>query len=157
MTVRPAGQQMHLAVFLTACGNYHALGWRHPEAWVDAGSNFARWIEFARISEAAKLDMLFIADQIAIVGGDDLEAIENSSKVNRFEPTTLLSALASHTSRIGLAGTCATSYSFDDRAAAHSASALNIARIALPELACSSVEARNAVTPVEEEWLTIVK
>lgn len=102
---------MHLAVFLTACGNYHTLGWRHPEAWVDAGSNFARWIEFARIAEAAKLDMLFIADQIAIVGGDDLEAIENSSKVNRFEPTTLLSALASHTSRIGLAGTCATSYS----------------------------------------------
>ncbi|MEM7253923.1 MAG: LLM class flavin-dependent oxidoreductase [Pseudomonadota bacterium] len=104
-------RQMNLAVFLTACGNYHHLGWRHPEAWVDGGSNFERWIEFARIAEAGKLDMLFVADQIAIVGGDELHAIENSSKVNRFEPMTLLSALVSHTTRIGLAGTCATSYS----------------------------------------------
>tara|TARA_B100000676_G_scaffold311609_1_gene382124 strand:- start:5063 stop:6268 length:1206 start_codon:yes stop_codon:yes gene_type:complete len=65
----------------------------------------------ARIAEDAKLDMLFVADQIAIVGGDELTAIENSSKVNRFEPMTLLSALTSHTKNIGLAGTCATSYS----------------------------------------------
>ena len=102
---------MNLAVFLTACGNYHHLGWRHPEAWTDAGTNFRRWIEFARIAEDAKLDMLFIADQIAVVGGNELHAIENSSKANRLEPMTLLSALATVTSRIGLAGTCATSYS----------------------------------------------
>ena len=104
-------QQMHLAVFLTACGNYHHLGWRHPNAWVDASTNFQRWVEFARIAETAKLDMLFIADQIAVVGGEELQAIENSSKVNRFEPMTLLSALATQTTNIGLAGTCATSYS----------------------------------------------
>ena len=103
-------QQMHLAVFLTACGNYHRLGWRHPDSWVDASTNFQRWVEFARIAETAKLDMLFIADQIAVVGGQELHAIENSSKVNRFEPITLLSALATHTTNIGLAGTCATSY-----------------------------------------------
>ena len=105
------GPQMNLAVFLTSCGNYHHLGWRHPDAWVDGSTNFTRWIEMAKIAEGAKLDMLFIADQIAIVGGDELEAIENSSKVNRFEPMTLLSALATHTTHIGLAGTCATSYS----------------------------------------------
>ena len=64
---------MNLAVFLTADGYYHHLGWRHPDAWVDGGSNFQRWIEFAKIAEAGKLDMLFIADQIAIVGGDDLD------------------------------------------------------------------------------------
>jgi len=102
---------MNLAVFLTACGNYHHLGWRHPEAWVDGGTNFQRWIEFARIAEAGKLDMLFIADQIAIVGGEELNAIEYSSKANRLEPMTLLSALSGYTTRIGLAGTCATSYS----------------------------------------------
>ena len=107
---QPPAKHMSLAVFLTADGNYHHLGWRHPDAWVDGGSNFERWIEFARIAEAAKLDMLFIADQIAIVGGDELEAIENSSKVTRMEPVTLLSALASVTKNIGLAGTCATSY-----------------------------------------------
>jgi N-acetyl-S-(2-succino)cysteine monooxygenase len=103
-------EHMNLAVFLTADANYHHLGWRRPEAWVDGGSNFQRWIEFARIAEAAKFDMLFIADQIAVVGGDDLEAITNSSKIARLEPMTLLSALASHTRNIGLAATCATSY-----------------------------------------------
>jgi FMN-dependent oxidoreductase (nitrilotriacetate monooxygenase family) len=105
-----AKKQMNLAVFLTADGNYHHLGWRHPDAVVDGGSNFQRWIEFAAMAEAGKLDMLFVADQIAIVGGDELEAITNSSKVNRLEPLTLLSALASHTKNIGLAATSATSY-----------------------------------------------
>lgn len=104
-------RSMNLAVFLTSCGNYHHEGWRHPEAWVDGSTNIQRWIEMARIAEDAKLDMLFVADQIAIVGGDELSAIENSSKVNRFEPMTLLSALTAHTKKIGLAGTCATSYS----------------------------------------------
>lgn len=107
----PPPRHMNLAVFLTADANYHHLGWRRPDSWVDGGSNFQRWIEFARIAEAAKLDMLFIADQIAVVGGDDLQAITNSSKVARLEPMTLLSALASHTRNIGLAATCATSYS----------------------------------------------
>ena len=103
-------KQMNLAVFLAGDSNYHHLGWRQPDAVVDAGANFERWIEFARIAEAAKLDMLFVADQIAIVGGDDLTAITNSAKVNRLEPLILLSALASQTSEIGLAATCATSY-----------------------------------------------
>ena len=107
----PASGQMNLAVFLTADANYHHLGWRRPDAWVDGGSNFQRWIELARIAEAGKLDMLFIADQIAVVGGDNLEAITNSSKIARLEPMTLLAALASHTRNIGLAATCATSYS----------------------------------------------
>lgn len=102
---------MKLAVFLAGDSNYHHLGWRHPEAAVDAGSNFDRWIEFAKIAEAGKMDMLFVADTIAIVGADDLEDITNFAKVNRFEPLTLLSALATHTKHIGLVATCATSYS----------------------------------------------
>ncbi len=54
--------------------------------------------------------MLFIADQIAIVGGDELHAIENSAKVARMEPVTLLCALAPVTKNIGLVATIATSY-----------------------------------------------
>ena len=106
-----AVRSMNLSVFLTACGNYHHLGWRHPKAWVDGSTNINRWVEMANIAERAKLDMLFIADQIAIVGSETLSTTENSSKVNRFEPLTLLSALSAHTKNIGLAGTCATSYS----------------------------------------------
>lgn len=108
-TARP--RQMHLAVFLAGDSNYHHLGWRHPEAVVDAGWNFDRWIEFARIAEAAKLDMLFAADVLAVVGGEDLNAIRNNAKVARLEPMTVLAALAPLTQRIGLAATMATSYS----------------------------------------------
>ena len=104
-------KRLHLAVFLAGDSNYHHLGWRHSEAAVDAGHNFERWREFARIAENGKLDMLFIADQIAIVGGEDLYAISNNAKVDRLEPLTLLSALAPFTKQIGLAATCATSYS----------------------------------------------
>lgn len=111
MTSPMAERRMNLAVFLTADGNYHHLGWRAPDSWVDGGTNFQRWIEFARIAEDARLDMLFIADQIGVVGGENLEAIANSSKIARLEPMTLLSALAAHTKNIGLAATCATSYS----------------------------------------------
>ena len=104
-------KRLHLAVFLAGDSNYHHLGWRHSEAVVDAGHNFERWREFARIAENGKLDMLFIADQIAIVGGENLYAISNNAKVDRLEPLTLLSALAPFTKHIGLAATCATSYS----------------------------------------------
>jgi FMN-dependent oxidoreductase (nitrilotriacetate monooxygenase family) len=102
---------MKLAVFLAGDSNYHHMGWRHPDAAVDAGSNFDRWRQFAAVAEAAKMDMLFIADTITIVGSDNLSAIANSAKVHRFEPLTLLSALATCTSQIGLVATCATSYS----------------------------------------------
>ena len=43
---------MKFAVFLMADSNYHIAGWRHPDAYVDAGSNIQRWIEFARIARA---------------------------------------------------------------------------------------------------------
>jgi len=102
--------QMNLAVFLAGDSNYHHLGWRHPEAAVDAGWNFDRWIEMARIAEAAKLDMLFIADVLAVVGGEDLAAIRNNAKAARLEPMTVISALAPMTRHIGLAATVATSY-----------------------------------------------
>lgn len=112
MSGNPSGfDRMSVVVFLTADGNYHHLGWRHPEGTSDGGWNFERYIEFARIAEDAKLDMVFIADQIAIVGGWELEKIANSAKVARLEPVTLISALAPVTKNIGLAATCATSYS----------------------------------------------
>lgn len=106
-----ARKHMKLAVFLAGDSNYHAMGWQHPEAYVDAGSRFDRWIELARTCENAKLDMIFIADTLAIIGGDNLSAITHSAKVVRLEPLTLLSALAPLTRNIGLAATCATSYS----------------------------------------------
>jgi alkanesulfonate monooxygenase len=103
-------KQMKFAVFMTGDSNYHLAGWRLPEAYADAGMNLRRWIEFAHTMERGKLDMLFIADSIGTPGVDDLEALSHSPQTDRFEPFTVLSALAAVTNNIGLAATSATTY-----------------------------------------------
>ncbi len=102
--------QLKFAVFMSGDSNYHLAGWRLPEAYADAGMKLERWIEFARTMERGKLDMLFIADSIGTSGADNLEATSHNPHLDRFEPFTVLSALAAVTSRIGLAATCHTTY-----------------------------------------------
>ncbi|WP_159884599.1 LLM class flavin-dependent oxidoreductase [Paenibacillus puerhi] len=79
--------------------------WRHPNAITDASVNFEFYKREAQTAEAAKFDFAFIADSVHIT--------PNSSPhyLNRFEPITILSALAAVTSRIGLVGTLTVSYS----------------------------------------------
>jgi alkanesulfonate monooxygenase len=69
-----------------------------------------RWIEFAQTMERGKLDMLFIADGIGVPGADNLAAMRANPQVDRFEPFTLLSALAAVTKHVGLAATAHTTY-----------------------------------------------
>jgi FMN-dependent oxidoreductase (nitrilotriacetate monooxygenase family) len=101
---------MHLALFVTADGIHHG-GWRHPQAsGADQGFGFYR--RLAAQAEAAKLDMLFVADKLAV---DDLYGNHFATTVRYrasrgTEPLTLLSALAVTTERIGLGGTISTSY-----------------------------------------------
>lgn len=79
--------------------------WRHPDADPTASTSFAYYRRQAQIAEAAKFDFLFVADSVFIT--------EKSSPhyLNRFEPLTILSALAGATSHIGLVGTLTSSYS----------------------------------------------
>ena len=102
--------QMHFAVFMEADSNYHLSGWRLPGSYADTGIRLDRWIELARTMERGKLDMIFIADSHGVAGIGDLETLSRSSRVGRFEPFTVLSALAAVTEHIGLAATCATTY-----------------------------------------------
>jgi alkanesulfonate monooxygenase SsuD/methylene tetrahydromethanopterin reductase-like flavin-dependent oxidoreductase (luciferase family) len=78
--------------------------WRHTAAEPGASTSFAYYKRRAQIAERAKLDFLFIADSLYIT--------EKSSPhyLNRFEPITLLSALAAATSHIGLVATVTASY-----------------------------------------------
>ena len=39
----PRGK-MKFAVFMMADSNYHIAGWRYPDSYTDAGSNFQRWV-----------------------------------------------------------------------------------------------------------------
>lgn len=97
-------RQLRLGTMLHgAAGNMSA--WRHPGALADASINldYAKYI--ARKAEAGKLDFLFVADGLFI----NEKSIPHF--LNRFEPLTLLSALAGVTQHIGLVGTVSTSYS----------------------------------------------
>lgn len=100
MTIR----QLRLGTMLHgASGNMSA--WRHPLAQADASISFDYARHIARKAEAGKLDFLFVADGLYI----NEKSIPHF--LNRFEPLTLLSALASVTQHIGLVGTVSTSYS----------------------------------------------
>lgn len=83
----------------------HGWGeWRHPDALADASVNFSYYKQQAKLAEAAKFDFVFIADSLHIH--------EKSSPhyLNRFEPLTILSALAATTENIGLVATVTVSY-----------------------------------------------
>lgn len=99
-----ATRQLRLGTILHgASGNMSA--WRHPAAPADASINFNFVKETALKAEAGKLDFIFVADGLYI----NEKSIPHF--LNRFEPLTVLSALATVTSRLGLVGTLSTSYS----------------------------------------------
>ncbi|MBT9248335.1 LLM class flavin-dependent oxidoreductase [Bacillus halotolerans] len=97
-------KQIKLGVFLAGTG-HHVASWRHPDAPADASMNLGYFKELARTAERGKLDMLFLADSLSI------DSKSHPNVLTRFEPFTLLSALAQVTSRIGLTATASTTYS----------------------------------------------
>jgi FMN-dependent oxidoreductase (nitrilotriacetate monooxygenase family) len=95
-------RKMHLGLFLQGAG-HHVSGWRHPHA--EAGSeNFDLLRRVTQMAEAAKFDMVFLAD--GLTSGVDA----HPSMIARFEPLTLLASLAMVTEKIGLAATASTTY-----------------------------------------------
>ncbi len=101
--------RMKLGTFIYTFG-YNPASWRHPASPPDAANSFAHMLNVAKLSEAAKFDFVFLADSPA-AGVGSMEALSRlPNKMNRFEPLTLLSALAVTTGRIGLAATLSTSY-----------------------------------------------
>ena len=83
----------------------HMNSWKHPSGPADASVNLDFYVETARKAEAAGVAFAFVADGLYI----NEKTIPHF--LNRFEPLTILSALATQTSKIGLAGTVSTSYS----------------------------------------------
>ncbi len=96
-------RQMHFGVFWVGTGN-HLAGWRREGA-ATSNSHWPDVVESAQIAERGKLDMFFIADSVG------MDFTFPPSFLSRHEPTTLLAALATVTSRIGLGGTVSTSFS----------------------------------------------
>ncbi|MGN7413957.1 LLM class flavin-dependent oxidoreductase [Paenibacillus sp. SAF-068] len=97
-------RQLKLGANLNGVGNSISF-WRHPNIPINASVNLEFYKKQVRIAEKGKFDLLFIADGLFI------NEKSNPHFLNRFEPVTLLSALAGATSRIGLVATLSTSYS----------------------------------------------
>jgi FMN-dependent oxidoreductase (nitrilotriacetate monooxygenase family) len=96
-------RQLKLGAMVHGVG--HGWGeWRHPNAQADASTDLGWYTGQAALAEAAKFDFVFIADSLHI------HARSSPHYLNRFEPLTLLSALAATTSHIGLVATVTVSY-----------------------------------------------
>ncbi|WCN36436.1 LLM class flavin-dependent oxidoreductase [Aneurinibacillus uraniidurans] len=97
-------RQIKLSAFLVGTG-MHVASWRHPNAQPDASIDLAYYKKLAQLAERGKFDFAFLADSLAINEESQVNIL------NRYEPITLITALAGATSRIGLVATVSTSYS----------------------------------------------
>ena len=99
-----AKRQINFGIMLQGAGA-HMNAWRHPSSPADASVNFDFFVRTARKAEANGIAFAFVADGLFI----------NEKSVphflNRFEPITILSALAVATQHLGVVGTISTSYS----------------------------------------------
>jgi len=101
---------LSLGAFLYPAG-HHIAAWRHPDAQADGGTDFQFYAGLARAAEAAKFDLVFLADGVGTRGDnvDFLSRVAHNYQA-QFEPLTLLSALSVVTQRIGLVATASTSF-----------------------------------------------
>jgi len=99
-----AARQLHFNLFLMGVG-HHEAAWRHPVTDPAALADIGHFQRLARTAEAAAFDSVFLAD------GVEARADAAHSLASHFEPFTLLAALATVTSRIGLIGTVSTGFS----------------------------------------------
>ena len=95
---------IRFGVMLHGAGG-HMNSWKHPAGPADASVNLGFYIETTKKAEANGIAFAFVADGLFI----NEKSIPHF--LNRFEPISILSALAVATSKIGLAGTISTSYS----------------------------------------------
>ena len=100
---RSMKRQLHLNLFIHSRG-HHEASWRHPAASPLSFTDIRYYQDLAQQAEAALFDSIFVADQLAV--GDDIAHGPRTG----LEPLTLLAALATGTSRIGLIATASTTY-----------------------------------------------
>lgn len=100
MTTAP--RRMHLGVFVLGTGN-HIAGWRYPGAF-DSFQSLPVIQQIAATAERGKFDLLFLGDNLTFDPG------AHPSFAARFEPITMLAALAATTTHLGLGATASTTY-----------------------------------------------
>jgi FMN-dependent oxidoreductase (nitrilotriacetate monooxygenase family) len=104
-----AHRMMKLGAFVHETGQ-HVAAWRHPDAYANSGTSFAEAADVARTAERGKFDLLFLADSAAVSVFGSPDSRGRMGKLVKFEPMTLLSALAAVTTHLGLVATSTTTY-----------------------------------------------
>ena len=100
---------MRLGAFVHETGQ-HVAAWRHPGAHTRSGTSFAEMVETAQLAERGKFDLLFLADSAAVNLSGSADVRGRMGKVVKFEPMTILSALAAVTKNLGLVATSTTTF-----------------------------------------------
>jgi FMN-dependent oxidoreductase (nitrilotriacetate monooxygenase family) len=96
-------RQMHLNLFIQSRG-HHEASWRHPASSPLPLTDIRYYQKVAQRAESGLFDSIFLADQLALDG--DIERAGRSW----LEPITVLAALATATSKVGLIATASTTY-----------------------------------------------
>lgn len=98
-------RKIHLALHPYGVGGpgQHGL-WKDPRVAKNASIDINYYIRQAQAAEHALFDALFVVDSQFI------NATYPAHYLNRLEPLTLLSAVATHTKHIGLVGTASSTY-----------------------------------------------
>jgi FMN-dependent oxidoreductase (nitrilotriacetate monooxygenase family) len=102
-------RMMRLGAFVHETGQ-HVAAWRHPGAHMHTGASFAEMVETAQLAERGKFDFLFLADSAAVSTAGSPDQRGRMGKVVKFEPMTILSALAAVTRHLGLVATSTTTF-----------------------------------------------
>ncbi|MBX9749379.1 MAG: LLM class flavin-dependent oxidoreductase [Roseococcus sp.] len=101
---------MKLGLNLVANGA-HSGGWRMPEAHLAAAMDFPLWKRLAQQAEAAKFHFMFWADGIAVRSSAKDEAqLSYDSRIDVFEPFTIMAALSAVTERMGFIASASTTF-----------------------------------------------
>jgi N-acetyl-S-(2-succino)cysteine monooxygenase len=109
MRAERPNEMMKLGAFFHPTGN-HVAAWLHPDAQIDAGTNFKHYAQLAQTAEHGKFDLMFLADAVAVREGKLAALSRWPQYMVFFDPVTLLSAIAAVTDRVGLVATATTSY-----------------------------------------------
>ena len=99
---------MSLGIFATG-GGHHVAGWRMPSSAWRAESVLDYYTNIAKTAAEAKLDMLFLADQLSAVDRNLGPGVAYMS-FGGHDPLTLLPAIAARCETIGLVATATTTY-----------------------------------------------
>jgi FMN-dependent oxidoreductase (nitrilotriacetate monooxygenase family) len=104
-----ADRKMRMGVFVMTSG-HHVAAWRRPAAF--RGDLFSEFKELARIAEAAKFDLLFVADSLStrIANREAAQRSAHNFSPTMFEPLTLISALSAVTTKLGYVATASTTF-----------------------------------------------